>query len=365
MAGLTSAELRRFSELADHSPVTMLVIADPGYQILFGANLALLGYADREIKGRNLIDLLPVEMYGRHEQLMEGFKAEALEGASREMGAGRVVPARAKDGSIVKVKIDIAYILTGRNRGYYIGFLQGEGASYVDVPQLYNLKGKLEVLLNEVGKDFWRRVNLAGGGVSGISAVIITFATPVFPALKAAAGGFWSAVTSGVTRESGQDVVITASLSDEQRSKRLLAIRDAIRLDDPELVAVAYYRLEQRVGKLRLHWIDDTEDPSGREVWFYDSVEDKLLLNLSEAEQLLNSDCILKPAAAAMVNRPGVPPLNLILCPTFVIGEQHGLPRAEVKGLIVGAYRKEMKSIEPHAGLLWSYGPALETIMGQ
>jgi hypothetical protein len=368
MAGLTASELKRFDKIGNSTTLTFIVVADnPRYPIVYGNNSNLTGYSDLEIRGLKLSELLDPAIKERHGQFMEEFKKEALNGVSRQMGEGKVVPCVRKNGQSIRIKIDIAY-LSGGHKAYFLAFLQPEGDSYVDVPSLYNLRGQVETMLINIKSEFRRRVELAGGGVVGVATLLTTLFTPIWPAVKVAFTNGVAAFTSPVAPAAEESLTVTAPLTREQRGQRLNMVRDNIRRKDAQLAALAYYRIEQTIRGLRVYWVDDTETPQGQEVWFFDAKEDKLTLTIEESEQILRHDCVIKTGGAALINQPGQPRLDLILCPTFTIKTTDQLPRVVIAGVMAGAYYRQGASrpipLEPHSTALWELSPSLETAMG-
>jgi hypothetical protein len=363
VAGLTRKAIKQFKTLSDKTSATTLVISDDDqYLILFADNAALVGYTDKNILGVPLSDLLPEYLRETHPQMMERFKQLSLKtnpSEARGMAEGRTIEAVCKNGGTAKVIINIGYIQLADGTGYYVGFLQPDSASPLSLPELDLIKNNMISILEQIKTDIKNRIKVAvSGGVSGVVALILSVATPIWPAVHAGFKYFTQAY------QAKGEPVVTAEIDSKTRQRRLYAVRDYLRRTDPDLIAIAYYRFEQSFGQVEIRWVADTEATDGKEVWFYDRVERKLTLTDKDLEAIAQQDCILKPSGAALINQLNSPKLDLILCPTFEIVEVDNLPQVRIKALIGGAYQPGIP-LEPHAGMLWSMSPALETLKGQ
>lgn len=381
MAGLTAKEIKQFDQIADSTPVTMLVVADDtDYPILYGSNMNLLGYSDSEIRGKPLGQLLPEEVREMHPTWMEGFKTKALGGEALGMAEGKIIPGVTKLGQRKNIKIDIDYIARQR-RPYFLGFLQPEGENYVNLLPLYNLKTKIDGVMDAVEKEFRRRIQAAGGGVTGVFLAAMGIFTPVWPALqsawKAGAAAFNSPQTSSVSGP----LTVTAKLDKKQRNIRLNKIRDELGRFDDEVVAVAYYEVEQSFSSFKVNWDSDTDardnpkSRAGKEVWFYESSrgDRRLTFSALEAQALLNHDCIMKIDGASMPTMPGHPLLDVILCPTYKEEKIGDLVYTQVAGVLAVAYHKQYSpqgvyiplGLEPRASNLWRLNQSAEKVSGE
>lgn len=370
MAGFTRAELKRIKGIADNAPITMIAVLDepPAYPIGFSNNLDLLGYLDRDAVGMPMARLLPPDKREGHPALMERFKAKRLrEGGISEpqqMGPGNTLPAWTKLGQPKSVHIDIDY-LGNETQGFYLAFLQPEGEVYFDVTKIYDIRNKIDGVFAEVKANLRRKIAAAGGvGMVALTGAV-SYATPMFSAIKNAWVSWQATMQSDVAVTGKTEVTVTAALTPEQRQQRLFEVRDYIRRVDPDLMAVAYYRFDQTINGVIPTWLADTPDINGKEVWFFDASERRLVFTLAESQALLRHDCVFKLNGAAMVYEPGQPRRNIVVCPTYYHKRERGLVVTEVKGLIVGAYPLTVTELEPHAGHLWPLGISLETVMGE
>lgn len=375
MAGLTAKEIKQFDQIADTTSVTMLVVADSeDYPVLYGSNMNLLGYSDSEIRGIPLGRLLPEEVREMHPKWMEGFKAKALQGEALGMADGKIIPGMMKNGSRKNIKIDIDYIPRQR-RPYFLGFLQPEGDTYANILPLYNLKTKIDAVMESVEKEFNRRVQSLGGGITGVVLAITGIFTPVWPAIQSGWKAASAAFTSPATSSTSGEVTVTAKLDDRQRDIRLDKIRDSLIENDSELLAVVYYDIKQSFNSFDIFYRTDTETQKGEEVWFFDSdpkKKDRLSFGLLEAQALLSHDCIVKIDGGMMPTEQGQPRIDMILCPTYKQETKNGLVFTSVVGVIGAAYRKQYNSkgvyiplqLEPRATRLWEIGPSAETTIG-
>jgi PAS domain S-box-containing protein len=100
----------RFVLLFEYAPQPMLMVdaANMIMQVNRGA-AALFGYAEEDLVGRLVEDLIPRERRSGHEHLMRGFREQHRAAGARRMG-GRAVPALRRDGSTFVAEIQLAAV---------------------------------------------------------------------------------------------------------------------------------------------------------------------------------------------------------------------------------------------------------------
>ncbi len=109
----TQAALERANAYMAAAPGAMLVVAEDGAIELANRQAEqLFGYAQDELVGRSVHDLLPERFRGRHPDL---FESAVIEGVSRDLANGRGLVARRKDGTESSVRIAInPFVAEGR-----------------------------------------------------------------------------------------------------------------------------------------------------------------------------------------------------------------------------------------------------------
>lgn len=124
----------RFLATVESAPVAMVMIDSGGRIVLVNKETEqLFGYRRKEMIGKQVEMLVPVEFRGRHPRLRAGFMAAP---AARRMGAGRDLFGVRKDGSLFPVEIGLSPIQTDEGRFVL--------STIVDITERKRLESKLQ-----------------------------------------------------------------------------------------------------------------------------------------------------------------------------------------------------------------------------
>ncbi len=111
-ASLQSAALAR--EIVESTPNALIMVDEQGQIVLVNALAEeLFGYDRDELQGMNVDQLVPAPQRHHHQRLRQGFSHSP---SKREMGKGRDLYARRKDGTEFPVEIGLNPIASGQGR---------------------------------------------------------------------------------------------------------------------------------------------------------------------------------------------------------------------------------------------------------
>jgi PAS domain S-box-containing protein len=119
--GLDKADVARVCEMLFSTAAEGLVVVDDSGAILMhNPRLgSLFGYADGELIGRPIEDLLPADMRHRHVQHRLGYNAHPVQ---RSMGSGMDLKAQRKDGSVMPVEVSLNHFKVDE-KSYVMGLV--------------------------------------------------------------------------------------------------------------------------------------------------------------------------------------------------------------------------------------------------
>jgi PAS domain S-box-containing protein len=104
----------KFRAVVEAAPTAMIMIDDTGSIVLTNAQVEkMFGYQREELLGKKVDVLVPDNVRGGHPKMRDGFFSDPR---PRQMGAGRDLNGRRKDGSLIPVEIGLNPIVTAEGR---------------------------------------------------------------------------------------------------------------------------------------------------------------------------------------------------------------------------------------------------------
>ena len=339
---------------------------EEGHPIRFTSKIDnIFGYKDGELIGKPFNVLMPASFRERHDKILEKFKGDVNASTNRSMNGNNKVQGVAKNGELVPITVGISYHPGKDVQGLFLALIQDpmiddDSEQFESVQAVFTTLLRPGVEIVKQTKQAIIRKITATGGILGFIAWFLAQVTPIGTAARAA----YTAFNWKVTNNTEADVGVYEVVNDETRYDKLVAIERELKRYSSQVIAVAYYRLQDYgLGERQLKYVIDSSTET--EVWFYDITDENLRLTSEDLTTLSQHECVLKKDAGFFPKYPERGKFSVILCPTLKVVKNPNNPslkRIETVNVAGVAVPSSMTDMEPLATLFWRLLPNLENM---